>query len=69
MSNGYFNSQTRAPLGKSGKGPNPGTPAATPGSMAFKERPGFKTGIPGKGGPNRSAGVPRAKTHPSSDGL
>ena len=29
-------------------------------SMGFKEKPGFrKPGLPGKGGPNRSAGAPK----------
>jgi hypothetical protein len=67
MSNGYFNNQTRAPLGSSGKGPSPGTPSGS--APAFKEKPGFSTGSPGKTQKDRSAGVPRAKTHPGSDGL
>jgi hypothetical protein len=67
MSNGYYNGQTRVSLGKGGKGPSPGTPGG--GGMAFKEKPGFKTGAPGKKQADRSGGVKRAPVNPGDDGV
>lgn len=50
-----------------GQGPRPKSPAKDPG---FREKPGFSTGVPGKKQPrDRSAGVKRAKIHPTSEGL
>ncbi len=35
----------------------------------FPERTASWGGLPGKSGPNRSAGVTRLKTHPKAEGL
>lgn len=36
---------------------------------AFNEKTANWPGLPGKSGPERSAGVPRVKIHPASKGL
>lgn len=50
-----------------------GTKGGTKGSKvsaAMHERPGFPgAGLPGKPGPDRSAGVRKVKQHPKSEGL
>ena len=66
MPNGYFNNQVRNGLTA------PNGPKATGGSKsapAFKEKPGFITGAPGKTQKDRSGGVKRAKEYPGSDGI
>lgn len=68
MSNGYFNGQTRTSLGAGGGKTSPGSKAGK--GIGFAEKPGFKTGVPGKKqSKDRSAGVPRAKVNPQSEGL
>lgn len=43
---------------------------STPGSKGKVKEKAIKwPGVPGKTGPNRSAGVKRAKIHPTSEGL
>ena len=50
-----------------GRATAPATSGKTP---AMKIKPGFRTGIPGRGqSKNRSAGVPRAKVYVQSEGL
>lgn len=69
MSNVYFNGQNRSsPV--TGKGGGSKTAQPGGGSMAFREKPGFKTGAPGKTqSKDRSGGVKRATVSPSSEGL
>jgi hypothetical protein len=53
-----------------GGGRSPQPMPGKPGSMPFKEKPGFPSaGVPGKTGPERSAGVPKIKQHPKEVGL
>lgn len=41
-----------------------------PGDMPFREKPGFPSAdLPGKSGPDRSAGVTKVRQHPKSVGL
>ena len=41
-----------------------------PGDMPFREKPAFPSAaLPGKTGPDRSAGVAKVKQHPKSLGL
>lgn len=66
MPNGFFNGQVRTSL----KGGGKDTAQAGGGSMAFKEKPGFPGGLPGKAQPkDRSGGVKKVKAYPSSDGI
>lgn len=51
-----------------GAKPPPTGPRAE-GKAPFKEKTAAWPGLPGKSGPNRSAGVKRAKVYPSSQGL
>lgn len=68
MSNGYYNGQTRTSL-KGGKGAMPHKQGSG-GPPAFKEKPGFSTGAPGKKhGKDRSGGAKRIKIYADSDGL
>lgn len=67
MPNPFFNNQVRT-MSKPGGRPSPGEPKGA--KAAVKESPGFKgAGLPGKAGPNRSAGGQKAKVYPSSDGI
>lgn len=48
-------------------GRDPKSPkGSTPG---MRVKPGFSTGLPGKSGPDRSAGVEKVKQYPDSEGL
>lgn len=49
------------------KGPSPGNGSAPNAKMKMKV-PNFP-GLPGKTGPNRSAGVKKLKTHPQEIGI
>lgn len=67
MPNGYFNGQVRQSL-KGGKGADPSSPYGS--APSFQQKPGFKTGVPGKTqSKDRSGGVKRAKTSPDTEGL
>ena len=65
--NKHYNGQHLMPKGGGArvKGMD-GKPASAP----FKEKVGFpKADLPGKTGPDRSAGTQKAKIHPDSKGL
>ena len=49
------------------KPPSPGSPKGVKGSL--NERTANYPDVPGKTGPDRSAGVKKVKTHPQSKGL
>lgn len=51
--------------------PSGGRPTGVKGGdgKGMKVKPGFKTGLPGKSGPNRSAGVSKVKQYAQSEGL
>lgn len=67
MSNPIFNNQTH-PGYSPGKSPKP--TKGSGGAPAFKEKPGFNTGVPGKTqSGNRSGGVKKCPTHPKSIGI
>lgn len=66
MVNAFYNGAVRN-TGKPGGRPSPGTPAAP--KPSFNEKGGFKGGLPGKAGPDRSGGAKKAKIYPSSDGI
>lgn len=54
---------------KGGGGPVQGT-KGKPASASMREKPGFPSaGLPGKAGPDRSAGVHKSRQHPKSEGL
>ena len=67
MSNAYWSEFDRG-LGDSGaKPPSPGTPSGKPPGVTEKTK--AWPGLPGTTGPNRSAGVPKLKIHPVSNGI
>jgi hypothetical protein len=51
--------------------PNGGRKTGVKGAKkaGMKVKPGFKTGVPGKTGPDRSGGTPKAKVYADSEGL
>lgn len=51
--------------------PSGGRPTGVKGSkdLGMKVKPGFKTGVPGRTGPDRSAGVKKIKQYADSEGL
>lgn len=57
--------------GLGGRAMSPPMTGKKPGPKgSMNEKPGFPTfGAPGKTGPDRSAGVKKAKVYPNSDGL
>ncbi len=68
MANQNF-SENRGENGGSSMSP-PKAPGTHGGKApAFKVKPGFNTGVPGKKGPDRSAGVKRARVHVNPDGI
>jgi hypothetical protein len=68
MPNDYHNRQvTDMHNPTSGSGVKP-LPAGKP-DLSMPVRTANWPGLPGKGGPERSAGVPRPKTHPAKEGF
>ena len=50
-------------------GSRPANGVKGPKKDSMKIKPSFSTGLPGKSGPNRSAGVPEAKIYADREGL
>jgi len=67
MSNPDHSENKRGLGGRASKPPPTGTRSAT--APKFTEKTAAWAGLPGKSGPNRSAGVKRARIHPKSEGL
>lgn len=68
MSNPNYQKTSPRPTGGPGSPPSPpGAKSAAPSPM--NEKTVNWPGLPGKSGPNRSVGVPKAKVHPKSEGL
>ena len=66
MSNPLYN-KASSPRPTGGKKPGPDRKAGGRGSVT--EKTASWPGLPGKAGPNRSAGTPKAKVYPKSEGL
>lgn len=68
MANKHFNEQVWPGGMKKGKGASPGLKSG--GGASFNEKPSFPgADLPGKAGPDRSAGVKKAKIDPKRIGL
>ena len=67
MSNADHSENKRGLGGRAVKPPPTGTRSKTP--SKFTEKTAAWPGLPGKGGPNRSAGVKRVRAHPKAEGL
>ena len=66
MPNPDFSENKRGLGGRASKPPPTGTRLTTP---KFTEKTAAWGGLPGKTGPNRSAGVKKIRAHPKSEGL
>ena len=68
MANKLYNGSDRMP--SSGGRPSTATAVGKPANAPFPVKPSFPSAaLPGKAGPDRSAGVPRTKQYPKDIGL
>lgn len=70
MTNPNYNSAAnKRPPSKSGKGAPLPAEGRSPAGAPMPEKSPNWPGLPGKSGPDRSAGVKRAKVYPKSQGI
>lgn len=68
MANKYFNHQVGNIKASGGSGAKTSVGSGS-GGGGMTEKTANWPGLPGKSGPNRSGGTPKAKTYPKSAGL